>query len=228
MSNALPKKFHKHDENLLFFKRLLKNPASVGAVVPSSVALANFIGRHAQWSKDEYVVELGAGTGRFTQALINHGVPLNKIIAVEVDPELASFLRKKFPSLTVIEGDATQLEHLLPEHVVGQVSTVVSGIPMVNMPKDVLCAIVKSAFSTLIAQGIFLQFTYGPVSPLPARKLGLAKKRLGHILLNFPPATVWAYKRSDGEEKIKKTFVKSLKNKFVKIRKNKDSLTIIC
>jgi phosphatidylethanolamine/phosphatidyl-N-methylethanolamine N-methyltransferase len=219
MSSASPKKNSKRDEKILFFKRLLKNPVSMGAVVPSSLALANFICRHVKWAPGEFVVELGAGTGRFTQALINHGLPEAQLIAVELDPELAQYLRQKFPKLTVIEGDATQVENLLPDHIRGKVRTVLSGIPMVNMPKEVLSAIVQSSFAALIEQGVFLQFTYGPMSPLPARSLGLEKKRLGHILFNFPPATVWSYKRANtwnGQEK--KNFVNSIKRKIQRIR----------
>ncbi len=221
MSNVFLKKNQKRDEKLLFFKRLLRNPASVGAVVPSSLALANFICRHVKYAPDEYVLELGAGTGRFTQALINHGVPLNQIVAVELDPVLANYLRQRFPEVIVIEGDATQLATLLPEHIQGHVRTVLSGIPMVNMPKEVLMAIVQSSFKTMVDQGVFLQFTYGPISPLPARSLGLEKKRLGHILLNFPPATVWSYKRGQKKGGGKKVnLMKTLKNKIKTMRRD--------
>jgi phosphatidylethanolamine/phosphatidyl-N-methylethanolamine N-methyltransferase len=217
MSRISSNKTRARDENLLFFKRLLKNPASVGAVVPSSLALSRFMCQHVEChSKEEFVVEIGAGTGRFTQALLNQGLLVSQIIAVELDSELANFLRNRFPELIVIEGDATQLEKLLPSYVLGKVRTVISGIPMVNMPKDVQKEIVRSAFSILTDGGKFLQFTYGPVSPIPARSLGLVKKRLGHIFLNFPPATVWGYERVNTKtgERQKKDLVKSIKSKF--------------
>jgi phosphatidylethanolamine/phosphatidyl-N-methylethanolamine N-methyltransferase len=213
------KMLSKRYENILFLKRLLKNPVAMGAVFPSSKALAQFICRHVDCADGEFVVEIGAGTGRFTQALLDFGIPADKLISIELDSELVRFLKQKFPKITIIEGDATQLKHLLPPATLGRVRTVVSGIPMVNFPKRIQREIISSAFSILMPQGRFLQFTYGPISPLPARSFGLIKKRLGHILFNFPPATVWGYEKA-GNQIIKRRFllVKMLREKMKKKR----------
>jgi phospholipid N-methyltransferase len=56
---------------------------------------------------------------------------------------------------------------------------------------------VASFINVLKESGHILQFSYGPLSPLCVKKLGLKKKRLGHILLNIPPATIWQYSRED-------------------------------
>lgn len=185
----------KRDENLLFFKRLLKNPKALGAVTPSSLALSNFIGRHVEATPDSFVVEIGAGTGRFTRALLRYGVVPSQLFVVEMDLELCKFLNAHFPQVTVINGDATHLLDILPPHIIGKVSTVISGIPLVNLSESVQAGIADACFSVLAEGGQMLQFTYGPISPLSSRKLGLHKKRLGSVLWNFPPAVIWAYKR---------------------------------
>lgn len=185
----------KRDENLLFFKRLLKNPKALGAVTPSSLALSNFICRHVEATPDSFVVEIGAGTGRFTRALLRYGVAPTQLFVVEMDPELCKFLTQHFPQVTVINGDATDLLKILPPHIIGKVSTVISGIPLVNLSESVQASIADACFAVLTEGGQMLQFTYGPISPLSSRKLGLHKKRLGSVLWNFPPAVIWAYKR---------------------------------
>lgn len=185
----------KRDENLLFYKRLLKNPKALGALAPSSLALSNFICRHVEATPDSFVVEIGAGTGRFTRALLRYGVAPSQLFVVEMDPELCNFLNKHFPQVTVINGDASRLLEILPPHVIGKVSTVISGIPLVNLSESLQAGIADACFAVLAEGGQMLQFTYGPVSPLSCRKLGLHKKRLGHVLWNFPPAVIWAYKR---------------------------------
>lgn len=187
----------KRDENLLFFKRLLKNPRALGAIVPSSVALCDFMCRHVDVTGDRYVVEIGAGTGRFTRTLLNYGIAPEKLFVVEMDAELCKFLTLHFPSVTVINGDASYLTEILPPHIIGNVSTIISGIPLINLSEKIQTGIADACFAVLEKDGQMLQFTYGPLSPLSSQKLGLHKKRLGHVLWNFPPAVIWAYKRQE-------------------------------
>ena len=118
------------------------------------------------------------------------------LYVVELDPKLADFLKKRLPdSVNVITGDARHLEQLLPPHVLGHVDTVISGIPMMNLKIQDQFDLIDASFRVMHTGGSFLQFTYGPMSPLPAKKLGLEKTRIGHVFKNFPPATVWRYNR---------------------------------
>jgi phosphatidylethanolamine/phosphatidyl-N-methylethanolamine N-methyltransferase len=183
----------KDSENLLFLKRLIKNPRSLGAIAPSSKALAHFICRHIDYKEGDYVIEIGAGTGSFTRAILNSGVPASKLIVVELDKELAQYLRLHFPTIQVIHGNATVLETLISPQVIGHVQTIVSGIPMVNIPKKIQKEIIDSCFRILGEGGGILQFTYGPVSPVSAASFGFFAQKLGRVLQNFPPATVWRY-----------------------------------
>ncbi len=50
----------------------------------------------------DIVVELGAGTGMLTAALLNRGA---SVVAVEIEPELAAGLRRRFPRARVVEDD---------------------------------------------------------------------------------------------------------------------------
>jgi 23S rRNA (adenine-N6)-dimethyltransferase len=52
----------------------------------------------------ELVVDLGAGTGMLTAALVRAGAD---VVAVELDPALAAGLRRRFPR--VVEGDARRV-----------------------------------------------------------------------------------------------------------------------
>lgn len=188
-----PSRRLKNSENLLFLKRLIKNPRSLGAITPSSKSLARFICRHIDYKDGDYVVEIGAGTGSFTRAILQSGVPASKLIVLELDKELAQYLRLNFPDVQIIHGNATILETLIPADVIGNVRTIVSGIPMVNVPKKVQKEIIDSCFRILGEGGGILQFTYGPVSPISAESFGFFAQKLGRVLQNFPPATVWRY-----------------------------------
>jgi phosphatidylethanolamine/phosphatidyl-N-methylethanolamine N-methyltransferase len=191
----------KHQENILFLKRLLKNPKALGAVAPSSKALTEMVARQVCVKSKAYVIEVGAGTGRFTRGLLNAGLNPDQLIVIELDSELCTYLRAHFPHITVVEGDATQLDTLLPPHVVGHVETIISGIPLINLNKQEQTALIAAFQNTLSATGKIIQFTYGPLSPLSHKKLGLKATRLGHVLFNVPPATVWSYRFEASRER---------------------------
>jgi phosphatidylethanolamine/phosphatidyl-N-methylethanolamine N-methyltransferase len=185
----------KKSEHLLFFRQALKNPKTLGSFFPSSPNLAAFIARHVLHPHHgQYIIEIGAGTGRLTQALCEASLDKRRLILIEMDPDLCRYLKVKFPQLTVIHGCASRLEKILPSYVCGNVGVVVSGIPMMNLTLQEQKAIVESVRHIVMpVYGRMLQFTYGPLSPLSSKKLDIKAKRLGSVFLNIPPATVWQY-----------------------------------
>ena len=56
--------------NGLFFKQFLKNPTSIGAVCPSSKALAREITAKVKLEDAVNIAELGPGTGVFTEEIL--------------------------------------------------------------------------------------------------------------------------------------------------------------
>jgi len=59
----------------MFFRRWLANPLQMGSVIPSSPALCRRIAGQVRRDPDEAVLELGAGTGVVSRALLASGVP---------------------------------------------------------------------------------------------------------------------------------------------------------
>ena len=57
----------------MFLCEFLRNPGAVGALCPSSERLAARIARQVDLSREGWIVELGAGTGVVTAALLRHG-----------------------------------------------------------------------------------------------------------------------------------------------------------
>ena len=177
-------------EEMLFLRRWLANPLKVGALLPSSPALARLVARQVRRRPDQYVVELGAGTGSVTKVLLDSGIPADRLLVVEIDKALVAFLRREVPEARIVQGDATKLAELLPPDAVGRVGTVISGIPMVTVPLEIQQRMVDSWFSVLAPGGHMLQYTYSLVSPLPEAKLGLRGRRCGIAMRNVPPAWV--------------------------------------
>jgi len=176
----------------LFFKRWLANPLQMGSVIPSSPTLCRRIAALVERAPDEVVLEIGAGTGVISRALLAAGVPAEKLVVVEIVPEMAGHLREVLPGVNVICGDAFELARELPERLHGKVGTAICGIPLVLLPLDRQQRFVAAVEAVAPGKG-FLLYTYCITSPLPYGKLGLDAKREAWTPLNIPPASVWRY-----------------------------------
>ncbi|MCE3250821.1 MAG: Phosphatidyl-N-methylethanolamine N-methyltransferase [Geminicoccaceae bacterium] len=113
-------------ETELFFRQWLRSPKSMGAVIPSSRALARAVSREITWRPGQVIVELGAGTGAISQGLIDSGLPPEALMMIELDRPLFEYLRERFPKVRVINGDATRLVDILRQQGVAEVGTVIS------------------------------------------------------------------------------------------------------
>ena len=188
----------------LFLKRWLRRPFAVGAVVPSGRLLAEAMARTTfaeMKGREGHVIELGAGTGEVTKALLAAGIPADRLALVERDPELAAFLRRHFAGPKIVEGDAARLPKILADQGIGSVSAVVSSLPLLSLPADVVRGIVEGVFDALPRGGALVQFTYGPAQPVPrslSQALRLVGSRGPRIWRNMPPAVVWTFRRPVG------------------------------
>jgi phosphatidylethanolamine/phosphatidyl-N-methylethanolamine N-methyltransferase len=176
----------------LFFRRWMANPLQMGSIVPSSPALCKRIVAQTRYADDEIVLELGAGTGVISRALIDSGLPPERLYVVEIVPDMADHLRSALPGVQVIQGDARRLPSLIPQQFHGRIGTVVVGIPLVLLPLPEQRRFITAIEAVAPGRG-FILYSYCVTSPLPWKKHGLLPKREAWTPLNFPPASVWRY-----------------------------------
>lgn len=178
-----------------FFGQILTRPSEVGAVFPSSPALAREMTAGIDPDTGP-VIELGPGSGAITRALLDRGIPASQVHAIEMNPSFCTLLATKFPGLTIHEGSAADLDMLpLP-----QVKTIISSLPLLSIPPHVVEAILVSARAQLLPGGRMMQFTYGTKPPVRAATLaqiGFACRHVGTVWRNFPPARVYVFERQD-------------------------------
>lgn len=178
---------------IVFARELLSNPAAIGAACPSSKKLARTIARQIPMPELGNIVELGAGTGVVTQALLDQGLSPRQIYVVERAKKLCRHLHKRFPDMHIIHGDAVELQEILGE-ASDQVDIIVSSLPFRSLPKQIAAQIEAQITKTLKKGGLMIQFTYD------IRKNSVNKfKLLRHIYsknvwFNIPPARVDVYK----------------------------------
>jgi len=182
-------------EAALFLSRWIKAPHLIGALAPSSRGLAQAMARQVDLSGNGPVIELGGGTGSITRALLECGLARSRLVVVERDRTLAALLRSRFHGVKVVRGDAGDLVALLRPLAIGPAAAVVSSLPLLSMPKPARRRIVEESLAMLAAGGTFVQFTYGVASPLDALACGVTGEVAERIWRNFPPATVWRFRR---------------------------------
>ena len=176
----------------MFFRRWLANPLQMGSIVPSSPSLCARVVAQTRVGPDEAVIELGAGTGVISRALLAAGVPAERLFVIEIVPDMAEHLQKVLPGVQVVQGDARQLQDLIPTRWHGRIGTVICGIPLVLLPLAEQKRFIDAIEAVAPGRG-FLHFSYCATSPLPARKHNLIGKREAWTPRNFPPASVWRY-----------------------------------
>jgi phosphatidylethanolamine/phosphatidyl-N-methylethanolamine N-methyltransferase len=179
-----------------FFLTWLRSPMGVGNPFASGKGLSNAMAAQLDVSSDEYVVELGAGNGAVTRAILAAGIAPEKLIIIERDKRFRKVLNKKFPHLHIELGDASDIPAILKSRGINQVAAIVSSLPLLAMPHSVRHDIVNACFRVLKKDGQYIQYTYGLLSPVPERnqrEIGIKGKVAKRIWLNLPPARVWCY-----------------------------------
>lgn len=185
MSNDFP-------ASLLFLRSLLNDPRKMGALVPSSPQLSRLIASRVDPSQSS-VLEIGAGTGAITRALLRRGIRPERLFIIERDPDLSGFLQTHFPRVRICCGEAAHAPHILSGAGVGLVDTIVSSLPLRNLPQSDQLEIFRAMMSSLTGKGQIIQFTYAASCPIPSKRLGLEAECIGRVWMNFPPATVWRF-----------------------------------
>lgn len=179
-----------------FFRSWLQDPIGVASIAPSGRLLAKLMAEDI--GPGARVIELGAGTGTLTQALLANGVEPRHLHLVEQNESFVRILRRRFPDTHVLPVDAARLAAHLP-HLVGRIDFVISGLPIVWFRREAKIRVLEGAFKLLGPTGRFHQFTYlgrPPVGSRILKALGLRASLAGFAPLNMPPAFVYRFERA--------------------------------
>lgn len=181
-----------------FAQAFMANPSRVGAILPSSQALASAITAELKPGMGK-VLELGSGTGVFTSYMIKRGFDPVDLILVEQDPALAESLRARYPRATILQSPAQTLD-LRASRGRNAIAATICGLPLRNMTDDTHRRMLDSIFQAMPAGGELYLFTYGLHCPIAAStldKLNLVTHRKGLVIKNLPPATIHCISRSE-------------------------------
>ena len=183
------------DDEVHFIRSLFERPLATGALTPSGRILARTMARYVEPALSGPVVELGPGTGPVTEALVEHGVDPARLILVEFNPRFCALLRARFPTATVLQGDAYRLRDMPAGLLRQPLAAVVSGLPLFNKPLRTRLRLLRESLALLRPSAPFVQFTYAVVPPIPKTASGVHVEASERIWMNLPPARVWVYRK---------------------------------
>ena len=192
LRKALAEKF---DDELKFFKGWIDKPKTVGSIVPTSSITARKMASIVNPKSGLPVLEVGPGTGVITRAILAQGVKPENLYAVEYSTDFVRHLRRLYPGVNVIEGDAFNLDATLGDRRDMVFDSVVSGVPLLNFPVVQRIAYIESLLDRIPAGRPIVQLTYGPMSPIPAGRGDYTVEHFHFVFRNIPPTQLWIYRR---------------------------------
>ena len=179
-----------------FWKSWFKDPKLIGAVAPSGRALAKLMATGL--APGARVIELGAGTGTVTEALLETGVRQEDLYLLERNEAFFEILSRRFPRSPLVAADALDLRERFADQL-GTFDFVVSGLPLLLFEPAQKAQLFEQIFAVLKPTGAYQQFTYGwrvPIDRENRERLKLKRKLLGWAALNIPPAFVYRFTRA--------------------------------
>jgi len=180
-------------ENTLFFQRFIKNSGKIGAIAPSSKFLVKQVIDMISFEKTKVLVELGAGTGILSSAILRQKKKETNVIMLEPDEEFFGMLKKKFPheeKVQVVQESAQNLPGVLAKLDFKKVDCVVSSLPFMTLGHKVSETILSTIAEILASGGHFVFYQYTPFRIFLVMKY-FRIERFAFTALNAPPAFVF-------------------------------------
>lgn len=174
------------EERARFLRAFVTHPRSVGAILPTSRRTVRTMLDLADIGAARRIVELGAGTGVYTEEILARLGPESTLLALEIDPELAGVLARRCTDrrLRVECGSAEQLDSYLAG---AKADVIVSGLPFTSLGATLRRRILTQMRDSLAPDGVALVLQYSPVLEADLRQtFGSVRRRIS--LLNVPPA----------------------------------------
>ncbi|MDN4595067.1 class I SAM-dependent methyltransferase [Polycladomyces subterraneus] len=188
-------------DRMAFLLRFFRSPRMIGSITPSSAHLVRAMLDPIPWEQVDTVVELGAGTGVITEALVQRTRPETHVIVFERDTHLRDLLFHRFPYLHHAEH-AEKLGEELEQHGIGQVDCILSSLPFTNFPNAIRHAILDEVTERLAPDGMFVAYQYTlHMLPLFRERFHRVSSRL--VFWNLPPAFVYVCSKPKTREKEK-------------------------
>jgi phospholipid N-methyltransferase len=186
------------DQAVSFLKEFVSRPHEVGAIAPSSPALAREVVGAVDWGRVSVVVEYGAGLGAITEEILKK-TDGRDFFAIELNESYADRFSRMFPHVRLYRDSVANVESISQSHGVDRIDCVISSLPWAIFSQELQDDLLDATMRVMSPDGQFVTFAYlhGLVLPtgrrfrrkLAARFRTVERSRV--VWRNTPPAVVY-------------------------------------
>ena len=189
--------------SFIFIREFLRHPCQVGSLLPSSPRLAEAMLEGISLLPGERILELGPGTGSFTDQIYRIIRDKRMYLGIEKGGAFVGLLRERFPDLTFVTGAAEEFDGRAGPALFPAIKAIISGLPYTAIGESSLDRLVENLERLMFPGSLFRTFTYlhsyhlaGPAHfRRRMEKITSRYLRSRVILKNLPPAYVLTWFR---------------------------------
>lgn len=175
---------------ITYLKSFIKDK-DVASVTPSSKLLIRRVCGPIDFSKDNVIVEYGAGTGVFAEYLLKHMTPDSKLILFETNENFYKKLQEiTDPRVEVYNDSVEHIKSMLGGRYLNQIDYVISGIPFSFLEPEMKSSILTQTREMLKPGGKFLAYQTSGHLKDPLREV-FSSLNTEFELINVPPMVVY-------------------------------------
>ncbi len=186
-----------------YIKQFLRDPKSTGSIAPSNEELSDLVTDTARLGEMGTVVELGPGTGVFTEKILEKKNPEALFFAIEINPEFYEATKSRCPSATVYKDSAENMRKYLERHGKDSCDCIISSLPWAVFDHDTQDKLLHVIWDVLRPGGKMITFSYSVSMMVPnARRFrSILRNKFSNVVKsktvwsNFPPAFVYSAKK---------------------------------
>ena len=186
-----------------YIKQFLRDPKSTGSIAPSNEELSELVTETARLGEMGTVVELGSGTGVFTEKILEKKNPETLFFAIEINPEFCEATKSRCPSATVYKDSAENMKKYLEQHGKDSCDCIISSLPWAVFDHGTQDRLLDVIWDVLRPGGKMVTFSYSISMMVPnARRFrSILRNKFSNVVKsktvwsNFPPAFVYSAKK---------------------------------
>lgn len=143
-----------------FARQFARQPFMTGAIAPSSRSLARSVVRQANLTDAKTVVELGPGTGVFTEQIVDSLANQSLFFAIELNRAFVDATQTRCPTARVYHDVASKLPHYLARNNRTHADRIISSLPWTIFEQQEQDEILNAIYASLKPGGVFVSIVY--------------------------------------------------------------------
>lgn len=177
------------NSRILFLRKFFTEPQKIGSITPSTKYLARKMVEDIDWQNTDYIAELGAGTGIFTEYIDSHKKSDARFTIVEQDNKMLELLQQRYKG-NDFARNAENLPFIAQKFAIRQYDHIISGLPFAVFDQELRQKILTGIVSSLKPGGTFTTFQY-TLQMRSQLRANFSNVTITFEPRNFPPAFIY-------------------------------------